>query len=89
VVLNPIVTCTDVSVATNHSGMSQFKVPSSVTAPLQIHGFAANNTPAGVAAQQQIQSFIESVWAGTPVIAIPPECASNTPANSCDFSASP
>jgi hypothetical protein len=89
VVLSPIPTCTDVSMAANHSGMTQFKVPSSVTDPLQIHGFAANNTPAGIAAQQQIQSFIESVWAGAPLIDIPPECVTNTPANSCDFSASP
>jgi hypothetical protein len=89
VVLNPIVDTTNVSVATNHTGMSQFKVPSSVTAPLDIHGFAAKNTPAGVAAQQQIQSFIQSVWQGTPVIGVPPECVTNTPANSCDFSAYP
>jgi hypothetical protein len=86
VVLNPIVTCPDVTVATNHNGMTQFKVPSSVTGdPYNIHGFAADSTPAGIAAQQQIQSFIESVWAGAPVISVPPECASNTPANSCDF----
>jgi hypothetical protein len=86
VVLNPIVTCPDVMTATNHSGMTQFKVPSSVTGdPYNIHGFAAGTTPAGVAAQQQIQAFIVSVWAGSPVIAIPPECMSNTPANSCDF----
>jgi hypothetical protein len=89
VVLSPIVDCPEVSVATQHNGMSQFKVPSSVTDPLQIHGFAANGTPAGIAAQQQIESFIASVWAGAPVIGIPPECVSNTPMNSCDFSSSP
>ena len=89
VVLNPIVGCTDVQMVANHSAMTQFKVPSSVTDDLQIHGFAAGTTPAGIAAQQQIVAFIASVWAGAPVITIPPECVTNTPANSCDFSASP
>jgi len=89
VVLSPIVTCPNVQEATSHSGMTQFKVPASVTQPLQIHGFAAGTTIAGVAAQQQIEAFIESVWAGSPTITIPPNCASNTPANSCDFTASP
>ncbi len=86
VVLNPIVTCMDVTEAPAHNGMTQFEVPSSITAPLDIHGFAAGSSPAGVAAQQQIVAFIGSVWAGAPVITIPPECVSNTPANSCDFS---
>jgi hypothetical protein len=89
VVLNPIVTCTDVPQVAGHNGMTQFKVPASVTADLQIHGFAAGSTPAGVAAQQQIVAFITSVWAGSPAIAVPPECMSNTPANSCDFTSSP
>ena len=86
VVLAPIVTCPDVSSVAAHNGMTQFKVPSSVTDPYDIHGFAANSTPAGVAAQQQILSFITSVWAGAPVISVPAECMTNTPANSCDFS---
>jgi len=85
VALSPIDTCTDVSSAVSHNAMTQFKVPSSVTDPLQIHGFAAGSTPAGVAAQQQIISFIGSVWAGSPVIGIPQECVMNTPMNSCDF----
>jgi hypothetical protein len=89
VVLTPIATCVDVPSAAAHNGMTQFKVPSSVTMPLDIHGFAAGSTPAGIAAQQQIVSFIASVWAGAPLISVPPECVSNTPANSCDFSSSP
>ena len=87
VVLRPIVTCQNVSQAVGQTGMTQFKVPASVTAPLQIHGFAAGSSPAGIAAQQQIQAFIGSVWgSSSPLIAIPPACVSNTPANSCDFS---
>jgi hypothetical protein len=89
VVLNPIVTCTDVPEVSAHNGMTQFKVPSSVTDDLQIHGFAAGSTPAGIAAQQQIVAFITSVWAGSPMITVPPECVSNTPVNSCDFTSSP
>lgn len=86
VVLNHIPACSHVTVAKGETGMTQFKVPSSVTDPLQIHGFAAGTTPAGIAAQQQIQAFIGSVWKGAPVIAVPPECVSNTPPDSCDFS---
>lgn len=86
VILTPIVNASEVSQAIGHSGMTQFKVPSSVTAPLSIHGFAAGSSTAGIAAQQQIQAFIASVWANAPLIAVPPECMSNTPANSCDFS---
>jgi hypothetical protein len=85
VVLNPIVTCEDVAEATAHTGMTQFKVPSTVTAPLDIHGFAAGSSPAGVAAQQQIKAFIASVWANAPLISVPPECMTNTPPDSCDF----
>ena len=88
VVLAPIATCSDVSEATGHSGITQFKVPTSVTDPYKIHGFAANSSPAGVAAQQQIQSFIQSVWAGAPTISVPPGCVANTPSGSCDFSGS-
>lgn len=86
VVVSPITTCTDVPQATNQTGMTQFRVPPSVTAPYSIHGFAAGSSVAGVAAQQQIEAFIASVWAGSPVITIPPACVTNTPANSCDFS---
>jgi hypothetical protein len=88
VVLNPIVGATVVPEVTNHSGMTQYKVPKTVTDALQIHGFAAGSSPAGLAAQQQIKAFIGSVWAGTPTITIPPGCVANTPANSCDFSGS-
>jgi hypothetical protein len=85
VVLNPILDCPDVPEVMNHNGMTQFKVPADVTAPLDIHGFAAGSSPAGVAAQQQIVAFIASVWAGSPAITVPPECETNTPKNSCDF----
>jgi hypothetical protein len=90
VVLDPIPSCTDVPSASNHNGMTQYKVPADIIQPLQIHGFAANSSPAGIAAQQQIISFIGSVWSGTPLITVPPGCMMNTtatPAGSCNFSA--
>jgi hypothetical protein len=86
VVLSPIDTLTASAVAKGHNGITQFRVPSTVTDPLAIHGFAAGTSPAGVAAQQQIVSFITSVWAGAPSIAVPPLCQTNVPAGSCDFS---
>ena len=48
---------------------------------LDIHGFAARNTPAGAAARDQMTTFLQSVWAGAPVISLPAGCAES----SCDF----
>ncbi len=85
VVLNPIVTCENVPQAQNHNAMTQFKVPKTITEPLEIHGFAAGSSPAGIAAQEQIVSSIASVWAGAPVFSVPPECQMNVPAYSWVF----
>lgn len=71
---------------TGGAALTQFRVPASVTSPLDVHGFGAKGSPAGIAAREQIVSFVQSVWAGTPTVTVPPTCASNTPANSCDFS---
>ena len=62
------------------SGITQYHVPD--TAPLDIHGFAAKSTPAGLAARSQIASFILSVYAGAPKITVPAGCVGG----SCDFS---
>lgn len=70
----------------NGSALTQFRVPMGVTQPLDVHGFAARDTQAGVAAREQIESFIRSVWEGRARITLPATCARNTPAGSCDFS---
>src|SRR6185437_7972884 len=62
------------------SGITQYKVTSSD--PFDIHGFAAQSTPAGDAARSQIAAFVASVWAGAPKITVPAGCTNG----SCDFS---
>lgn len=66
-------------------GFTQFRVPAAVTDSLAIHGFAARDSPAGVAAREQISAFLLAAWARAPSVTVPPTCARNTPANSCDF----
>lgn len=88
-VLNPVQGVMPVDVVTNGVALTQFRVPARVTQPLDVHGFAARDTPAGVAAREQIVAFITSVWAGTPRITVPPTCERNTPPGSCDFSRAP
>jgi hypothetical protein len=61
------------------SGITQYHVTSSD--PYSVHGFAAQETPAGIAARAQIESFVESIYTGTPKITVPPGCANG----SCDF----
>jgi hypothetical protein len=61
------------------SGITQYRVPDKD--PLDIHGFAARDVPAGVAAREQIRAFVTSVYAGKPLIEVPPGC----PGGSCDF----
>ncbi len=62
------------------SGITQYHVVSSD--PFDVHGFAAQDTPAGNAARSQIAAFVSSVMAGAPVITVPAGC----PGGSCDFS---
>lgn len=76
-----------VAEVTGGTALTQFRVPTRVTQPLDVHGFAARDTMAGVAAREQITAFITSVWAGAPRITVPPTCMRNSPAGSCDFSA--
>jgi|LNFM01.1.fsa_nt_gb hypothetical protein len=71
----------------NGVSFTQYRVPSNVTGAYDVHGFGARDTPAGLAAREQIFSFIQSVWMGAPRATLPPRCANNMPANSCDFSA--
>lgn len=69
--------------AVGTSGLMQFKT--SQTGVLEIHGFAARQTPAGAAARDQIARFLASALAGTPRIERPAACAA-TADGSCDFS---
>ena len=78
-VLVPIAGVKPVSEADNQSGLTQYHVAD--TAPYDIHGFAARDTPAGIAARDQITSFVQSVWAGAPVVKVPVGCKGG----SCDF----
>jgi hypothetical protein len=72
---------------TEGAALTQFRVSAGERDALDIHGFAARDTPAGLAAQAQLSSFALSVQAGSPRITLPDACARNTPAGSCDFSA--
>ena len=85
-VLSAVPGVSTVSEAMGRSALTQYRVPSRVTAPLDVHGFAARDTPAGIAAREQIETFIRSAWEGAARIVVPPTCARNTPAASCDFS---
>ena len=61
------------------SGITQYRVPDG--APLEVHGFASRNTPAGEAAREQIREFLKTALAGTPTIVVPSGCANGN----CDF----
>ncbi|MEZ4406557.1 MAG: hypothetical protein R3A52_08790 [Polyangiales bacterium] len=86
-VIVPVVGAPAVASVDGGNALTQFRVPASVTGALNIHGFAAGDSIAGVAAREQIEAFVRSVWAGAPRVEVPPTCRANTPANSCDFSA--
>ena len=61
------------------SVLTQYRVAGSD--PLEVHGFAAQDTEAAAAAQDQIFEFVTSTWAGESVIHVPAGCAGG----SCDF----
>lgn len=87
-VLQPVSGVERTESAAGRSAITQYRVPRAVTTPLDVHGFAARDTPAGVAAREQIESFLRSVWTGESEITVPPTCTRNTPAGSCDFASS-
>lgn len=78
-VLVPIGGVKSVPEAQDRSGITQYHV--SDTGPFDVHGFAAGDTPAGAAARDQISNFVQSVWAGAPVVKVPAGCKGG----SCDF----
>jgi hypothetical protein len=87
VVLDPLLGLPQANQTSGHTAITQYKVPASVTSDYGIHGFAAGDSVAGVAAREQISRFITSAWnEGTPVIEVPPTCLAR-PSGTCDFSA--
>ena len=78
-VLSPIVGVSTASVAAGETGVTQYHV--TATDPLDIHGFAARDTPAGKAARDQMQSFLVSVYDKKPAVTLPAACVGG----SCDF----
>jgi len=78
-VLDPIEGVSTSVEVVDASALTQFKVVQ--TSDLDVHGFAARDTPAGIAAREQIRAFVASVFAGRPRIALPPGCVGG----SCDF----
>lgn len=86
-VLTPIEGVSAATGTQTRTTVTQFRVPTTVTGPYDIHGFADRNSPAGLAAREQIEAYLRSVWAGAPEVTLPSRCVMNTPANSCDFSA--
>lgn len=83
-VLEPIVGVDRVTESVNRTALTQFRIPNGITDLVERHGFGGKNTQAGIAARQQISRFFDSVWAGAPLITVPPGCVRGT-LNSCDF----
>ena len=83
-VLEPVEGVLPVAQASGRTALTQFRIPNGITDLIERHGFGGKNTLAGVAAREQIRAFLESVWAGAPVITVPQTCARGG-LNSCDF----
>lgn len=86
-VLVPMSGVTSVDAADGRTTITQFRGPSSITDASDIHGFAARSGLHTDAALEQIETFLRSAWAGRARAVLPRNCANNTPARSCDFSA--
>lgn len=83
-VLEPVEGVMPVMQASGRTALTQFRIPNGITDLIERHGFGGKNTLAGVAAREQIRAFLDSVWAGAPVITVPQTCA-RAGLNSCDF----
>ena len=68
------------------TGLTQFHVDCGPDPdPYCVHGFAAGTTPAGLAAQQQIGTFLITALLGIPRVEVPQICLDDVPDGSCDF----
>lgn len=72
------------AVVTSGAAIEQFRVP--VTGAYDVHGFAARDTPAGDAAREQIQGFLQNAWNGKASMVHPDLCTTVTATGNCDFS---
>jgi len=80
-ILEPIAGVDRADEVIDASGITQFQAPEG-GGRFDVHGFAARDNPAGVAAREQIFRFVESgLFDGRSVIEPPPSC----PADGCDF----
>jgi hypothetical protein len=79
-VLVPIAGVSPANEAIDASALTQYHVTAATA--LDVHGFAAKDTPAGAAAREQIRAFVATVLAGAPRITVPAGCTGG----SCDFS---
>lgn len=77
----PVPSLTRATVATNRTALIEFRTDA--TSASDIHGFAATDHPAGLAARQQFADFIPTLWAGAPVITLPEACLAQPV--TCDF----
>ena len=69
---------------TSGAALEQFRVP--FTGAYDVHGFAARDTPAGDAAREQIQAFLQNAWNGKASMVHPDLCTTVTATGNCDFS---
>jgi hypothetical protein len=69
--------------AEGRSALTEFVTNETGTS--EVHGFAARDAPAGVAARAQFEAFIRSLWAGAPRIDIPEACMPLPEPGICDF----
>ncbi len=83
----PVPGLPSVTVARGRSALTEFVAPAG--SAYQVHGFAAGDTPAGIAARAQMIAFIQSLWAGDPTIVLPDACLALDPPGTCDFSQEP
>ncbi len=86
-VLTPMAGVMSVEAADGRTTITQYRGPSNILDASDIHGFAARSGLHTDAALEQIETFLRSAWAGRARVVLPRNCAMNTPAGSCDFSA--
>lgn len=82
--IEPISTLDAVDGSSDRTALEQFRVPSTES-EYGIHGFAARDTPAGLAAMEQIFDFFRSALDGEPRIEHPDACRDVSEDGSCDF----
>lgn len=83
-VLRPVLGVSVVEQAVEQPALTQFRVPMAETGSGAKHAFLTKDTPAGVAAREQVRAFLSSTWAGRAAVLLPPTCAANGD-RGCDF----